>query len=236
MTKPVNNTPSIKSELSERKAITAEHGTPPAMERRKFLKQGVLAAGAATLAASMTSTAFAAAAGPAQQMALLRKHENDHVNFLVGALGSSARPRPTFQNLMRPNLNDFLNTALAFENTGVGAYLGAAPVIFDRPTLANAASIAQIEARHAGFLNGFRSRPMTENVFGQELSFERALTISEVVNAVTPFVASLNGGPALTFSSTPSASNDVAILNFALALEFLEQEFYNINVSRFYGV
>ena len=58
------------------------------------------------------------------------------------ALGAMARPKPTFQNLQRANLNDFLTVSLALENTGVGAYLGAAPVIFDRGILGAAASVS----------------------------------------------------------------------------------------------
>jgi hypothetical protein len=128
----------------------------------------------------------------------------------------------------------FFAASQAFENTGVGAYLGAAPVISNSAYLAAAGSIALIEGRHAGFLNDLVGSTTTDNVFGERQNFERALTITEVTRRVRPFIADLNGGPPLTFSATPSAENDVAILNFALALEYLEAAFYNINVPLFF--
>lgn len=210
-----------------------------AFERRSFLRTGGIAAGAALVglvARDADAQSATPPAGPRQQMALVRRHENDHVAFLLNGLGAAARPKPTFQNLQQPNLNAFLTVATALENTGVGAYLGAAPAILDPAYLGAAASIALVEARHAGFFNSFRSKPMTLNAFGMELSFDAAFTPAQVGGAAGSFIASLNGGPPLDFSSTRSAANDVAILNYALALEYLEADFYNINVPLFYGV
>jgi len=160
----------------------------------------------------------------------IQRHENDHVAFLVEALGDAARPKPTFQNLEQATLRQFADLARVFENAGVGAYLGAAPAILSRDYLAAAGSIATVEARHAGFLNTSLGYPITQ---GDE-SFEDPLTADEVAAAVASFIASLNGGPDVTYSTTPSEENDVAILNFALALEYLEAEFYNINVPLFF--
>lgn len=207
--------------------------------RRSFIGRGGLLTSAGALAvASWPSAAKAQGGGGAEtgrNFKDIQRHENAHVAFLVSALGAAARPKPLFQNLLQGSLTMFFQVSQALENTGVGAYLGAAPVIFSRQILGAAGSIALIEARHAGWLNSLVNVPITTNVFGQEQSFERALTISEVVHLASPFVASLNGGPPLTFSLTPSADNDIAILNFALALEYLEAEFYNLNVPKFFG-
>lgn len=240
----------LSDDISKETAATLAAATDVAMKRmvrRRFLQGGAALAGVSLASSLGDNETHAAPTSQRQQLALVRRHENDHVAFIVNTLNTVGqqmgmnvtRPKPTFQNLVRPNLNDFLATSLALENTGVGAYLGAAPAIFNRTYLAAAGSIALVEARHAGFFNHLRSLPMTNNLFGQELSFERALTVSEVTAAAGPFIASLNDPMnqfPLTFSSTPSASNDLAILNFALALEYLEADFYNLNVNRFYGV
>ena len=171
----------------------------------------------------------------ARNFAEIRKDENTHVAFLVNALGSQARPKPTFKNLTVPANNPLLFAAnsAVFENTGVGAYLGAAGAIFDKASyLAPAAQILTVEAYHSGYLNTLINYPI---VLGGS-SFGTPFTLEQVVANASPFIASLNGGPALSFSTTPSAANDIAILNFALALEYLEAEYYNINVSTFFGV
>lgn len=217
----------------------------PTPDRRGFVLGGLAAAGLAA------ATAGRAAAQPraggtlpnlyptwnARLFRLIQKHEAAHVPAIVGLiqqLGGTPRPKPNFKGLEQPNVVAFGTVSQALENTGVGAYNGATPVVFSRQVLAAAASIALIEARHAGYLNVLFNVSATQNLFGQEQDFERALTIREVVDAAGPFIQDLNGGPPLTFAATPSRANDIAILNFALALEYLESEFYNVNVPKFY--
>jgi hypothetical protein len=213
--------------------------------RRLFLRRSsaiVVASSAAALMLSATGRrAFAdcdnTPGDQATQFRSIRKHENDHVAFLLAALGSAARPMPTFQNLEQSTFEAFAKTSQALENTGCGAYLGAAPVIYSRAYLAAAGSIALIEGRHAGYINNFLGDPITaiNPDLTADPSFEAPLTPAQVDAAAGPFIKSLNGGPPVSYSETPSNSNDIAILNFALALEFLEAEFYNLNVPKFFG-
>ena len=212
-----------------------ETGAAVQTGRRRFIRNITLAGTIGSAAVLTSEAAKADGLGgneTRRNFQDIQRHENDHVAFLVSALGANARPKPTFQNLLQPGFKMFFQVSQALENTGCGAYLGAAPVIFNRQILAAAGSIALIEARHAGWLNTLVDARLTTNVFGQEQNFETPLTAAQVAQLASPFVASLNGGPPLDYSTTPSAANDIAILNFALALEYLEADFYNLNVPR----
>jgi hypothetical protein len=225
-------------------ADAGRRARPAATGRRSFFRLGAKAVAVAAAATIGGRSARAQTGNPNYLPSLYRNenvrefqaimdHENAHVQFLIGALGAAARPKPTFVNLVQPNLLAFAETSQALENTGVGAYLGAAPIIASSQYLAAAGSILTIEARHAGYLNVLLNDIMTQNVFGADQNFDMPLTQAQVVKLAGPFITNLNGGPPLEFSTVPSYENDIAILNFALALEYLEAEFYNLNVPKF---
>lgn len=211
-----------------------------AATRRAFLGRGLATSAGVMAAFALTpSMASAQQRGPQvrQNFRDIQDHENAHVGALVATLEAigegTARPKPTFQNLLQPDFQSFVRVAQALENTGCGAYLGAAPWILLPAYLAAAGSIALIEGRHAGWLNSYVGDQLTTNIFKQAPAFERALTVAEVQAAAGPFLADLNGGPNVSYELERSDENDIAILNFALALEYLEADFYNINVPVF---
>ena len=212
------------------------HGSKSADTRRTFLKQAVAAVAAVPVVglvahAERPVPTRVIDATMAAHFWEIQKHENDHVAYLVKALGEKARPKPTFKGLVQPNYAQFVIVSQALENTGYGAYLAAAPLIKSSKFLGAALSIAMIEAQHSGWVNGQAGAPVTADPAGKDQSFGQPLTLDQVVKAATPFVAGLNGGPELKFSAEPSDENDLAILNFALALEYLEADFYNANVA-----
>ena len=81
----------------------------------------------------------------------VRRHENEHVDFLQKALGSNAVAKPKF-DFHGTNHGErvWLATAFKLENEGVHAYSGQAPNISNPAYLKAALSIATVEARHAG--------------------------------------------------------------------------------------
>lgn len=206
--------------------------------RRGFLQAAaMLAAPVTALSVGGLSPKTAEAAPPGQWtdpkrfFRSIQDHENDHVDFLLAALGNEARPMPRFQNLEQDNYSDFVFLARTFENVGVGAYIGAAPFILNQTTLGAATSIAAVEARHAGVLNVF----VGYNITLGDTSFEIHMDDGEVRQDIAPFIVELNGGPPVAYNLERSEENDIRILNYALALEYLEARFYNLNVPKFFG-
>lgn len=111
-------------------------------------------------------------------------HEQQHVDALIATvkkLGGTPAKKPTFKFPISNQAN-FLKLAQTLEDTGVGAYNGAAPAIKSPEVLAAAGSIVQIEARHAAvirLLNGVSPAPA---------AFDEALMEAKVLAAVKPLI------------------------------------------------
>jgi hypothetical protein len=133
----------------------------------------------------------------------LRNDEIDHVKYLRAALGSHAVKKPAINlNALGygySSVNSWLKLARQFEDVGVSAYLGAAPLITSSAYLAAAGAILSTEAQHSGAIRlgcvwtGVTSPavdskdvpPTAKNPFcvdGNALSISR--TTSQVLNIV----------------------------------------------------
>ena len=113
--------------------------------------------------------------------------ESAHVSALTAAikqLGGKPVAKPTFA-FPATSEKSFLELASVLENTGVGAYNGAAPSLKSKQVLASAGSIVQIEARHAAAIDLLIGKSPTPNE-----GFDRPLTKKEVLAAAGPLIKS----------------------------------------------
>ena len=85
-------------------------------------------------------------------------HEREHVNYLRKALGAKARKPATFDfGDATGSAERFLATAIDIEETGLGAYTGAAPRL-TTGTLRGASRIVSVEARHTAWARDLAGR------------------------------------------------------------------------------
>lgn len=115
------------------------------------------------------------------------EEEQAHVAALEAAikeLGGQPVKKPTFVFPVT-NEKSFLALASVLENTGVGAYNGAAPVISSKAVLASAGSIVQVEARHAAAINLLIHKSPTPSG-----GFDKPLTKAQVLAAAGPLIKS----------------------------------------------
>jgi hypothetical protein len=170
--------------------------------------------------------------------------EKDHVAFLRSALGGAKVSRPTIDlktsftaaataaGVIKPgqtfdpfaNEQNFLLGAFLFEDVGVTAYKGAAPLISNKTYLEAAAGILAVEAYHGGIIRGALYDEGFEqpSVFGvvDKLSNARDLLDGpgdddqgignrEYSNLVP------TDGNSIAFSRTPGAVLDIVYLNLS---------------------
>jgi hypothetical protein len=117
----------------------------------------------------------------------IRDNEAEHVSALRAAIASAGgkpvkRPGVRFGGAFA-NEQAFLKMANVFEDTGVSAYNGAAPMIKSKDILTAAGTIVQIEARHAALIRLQRGKPPAPQ------AFDPAASMGKVRKAVAPFLA-----------------------------------------------
>jgi rubrerythrin len=117
---------------------------------------------------------------------IVQAHENEHVAFLKKALGKAAVKSPTFDfKDTVTNQSKFLPTAQALEDTGVRAYSGQAPKIFNKKVLAAAASILTVEARHASRFRTLNGQNFAPRSFDQASSMKKILSDVKATGFIT---------------------------------------------------
>jgi rubrerythrin len=115
------------------------------------------------------------------------EEERAHVTALQAAiveLGGQPVKKPTFVFPVTDEMS-FLKLAATLEDTGVGAYNGAAPSITNKKVLASAGAIVQVEARHSAAINLLLE--MTPTPTG---GFDKPLTKAQVLKAAGPLIKS----------------------------------------------
>jgi hypothetical protein len=229
------------------KADQTANTTPaPAPSRRSFLARAVGGASALALP-SLAVAAPRGGAAPAKKATgltatLLQEIMNDeaaHVRVIQNLLDDPDNPLPVpirkppkldMAELTQPTLQDFLEAAAAFENTGSGLYHGALLNITQtQEYFPTAAGLASVESRHAAWLNSLLGDALVPGFVPVEAPIDQSVTLARVA----PFVAD----PRSTFPSFDttevSDENNFFVLDFVLFLEYVEAAFYAVNVPRF---
>jgi rubrerythrin len=122
----------------------------------------------------------------------VQKDEEAHVKAVkatVQKLGGTpvSPPKVDFDGAF-DSKEKYLTTSFTFENTGVGAYLGAAGFIKSKEVLQSAAGIYSVECRHAAIVANLLGKPVKGGVFMG--ATESPKSKSEVLKAVSPFIVS----------------------------------------------
>jgi hypothetical protein len=140
----------------------------------------------------------------AELLGFIAQDEATHVSILTDTimqLGGEPVPAPGVDfGEAFASRDAYLELAYVFENTGVSAYLGAAPSLFEeKELLSAAASIFGVEARHAAIIGNLQGKPAEGGVY--LTAFESPTPPADVLQAVSPFItdaAAMQGDAAVT--------------------------------------
>jgi hypothetical protein len=109
--------------------------------------------------------------------------ERTHVTFLADALGPHASNSPRFQfGDATTDPNKFVSTAESLESTSLGVYNGQA-VNLTPQTLAAAARIVSVEARHAAWARALAGKDPAP------VAVDMSISVGEAKSVLAPFLA-----------------------------------------------
>jgi len=192
---------------------------------------GLSAADAGTGAGTVTGGAQVTGLTSAQQNILneIAYDEQQHVRFLRSALGSAAVSRPNIDltnsfnalasaagigSSFNPyaNFDAFITGAFVFEDVGVTAYAGAAPLISAAGVtsgyLAAAAGIMAVEAYHAGYVRTYLTAQAIASASYPYLGYANKVSALRATlggGNETTLTVPTGTGPFITTIPTPSA-------------------------------
>ena len=116
----------------------------------------------------------------------IESNESEHVDALTETIemldGKPVKaPQFDFGDAFQDE-SSYLELAQTFEDTGVSAYNGVAPMISSEEVLAAAGSIVQVEARHAALIRLLRGEEPAP------VAFDETLDERETLETVKPFI------------------------------------------------
>ena len=192
-----------------------------------------------------------------QAVNLIAAEEITHaalLNITVQALGYAPVEPCEYVYPVASTVVEYLTQGLKFETVGTAAYAGSLNGLSNPALVQAAASIASVEARHAGYLSALLNvQPFASSAFNDAYNssyvaelitpyyVDPACLARTTLPTVRPFGATdsaVNGQKPAPFTGAESAAynvkytnaqlaNDLKTLNYALVLEQLEQTFYN---------
>lgn len=137
------------------------------------------------------------------EIVTIRDHEQIHADTLeatIEDLGGEAIERPEFDfGTATEDAQEFLTTAALLEDTGVGAYAGAAPFIENEDIVPPALSIHSVEGRHASYVRAL------DGETGYPEAFDEALSRDTVLERASGFIVD---PPEAMADAMPEANGD----------------------------
>lgn len=128
---------------------------------------------------------------------VIRDHERVHVDALEAVLDEVGSD-PDFASDLTftfpyDDADEFVDLAQTLEDTGAGAYTGAAPAIDTEEYLASAAQILAVEARHASYLRVLKPTERDGEPLPFADSFQPPLSVDAVAGGAAQFIDQLDG-------------------------------------------